>query len=134
MADEKRKEYNKEYLKKYNEQNKEKRRAYYKEYYKKNKEQMINSAKRSYENNKDTEEYKEKRREIAKKEYYKDVEKTRAKNREYSMAKTFYIYYAWLAIDDDICLPKLCTIVEENWEAILNSEFGLDEIKTVLYD
>ena len=45
---------------------------------------MINSAKKSYEKNKDTEEYKEKRREIAKKEYYKDVEKTRAKNREYS--------------------------------------------------
>lgn len=55
-------------------------------------------------------------------------------NEDEAMAKTFYIYYAWLAIDDDICLPKLCTIVEENWEAILNSEFGLDEIKIILYD
>lgn len=44
-----------------------------------------------------------------------------------------YIYDTWLDIDEDICLAKLCDIVCEHWEEIINEEYEYDDIITDLF-
>lgn len=44
-----------------------------------------------------------------------------------------YIYDTWLDIDEDICLEKLCDIVCEHWEEIINEEYDYDDIISDLF-
>lgn len=44
-----------------------------------------------------------------------------------------YIYDTWLEIDEDICLAKLCDIVCEHWEEILDEIYDIDDITTDLF-
>lgn len=47
--------------------------------------------------------------------------------------KLEYIYDTWLDIDNDICLAKLCDIVCEHWEEIINEEYDYDDIISDLF-
>lgn len=44
-----------------------------------------------------------------------------------------YIYNTWLEIDGNICLEKLCDIVCEHWEEILDEIYDIDDITTDLF-
>lgn len=44
-----------------------------------------------------------------------------------------YIYDTWLDIDEEICLAKLCDIVCEHWEEIINEEYDYDDIISDLF-
>lgn len=45
-----------------------------------------------------------------------------------------YIYDTWLKIDQDICLARLCDIINDNWENIKNNEFNYDDIEIQLFN
>ena len=53
---------------------------------------------------------------------------------EESLAKLDYIYDTWLDIDEDICLARLCDIVNENWEEIKEETFEYDDILIELFN
>lgn len=53
---------------------------------------------------------------------------------ENTLEKLDYIYDTWLDIDEDICLARLCDIVEEHWEEIQEDEYGYDDITIDLFD
>lgn len=50
------------------------------------------------------------------------------------LGKLDYIYDTWLEIDEDICLARLCDIVNEHWEEIQEDEYGYDDIVIDLFD
>lgn len=55
------------------------------------------------------------------------------KDENLASEKLEYIYDTWLDIDGDICLAKLCDIVCEHWEEILNEEYDYDDIISDLF-
>lgn len=44
-----------------------------------------------------------------------------------------YIYDTWLNIDEDICLARLCDIVNEHWEEIKEDKFMQEDIEFELF-
>lgn len=44
-----------------------------------------------------------------------------------------YIYDTWLEIDDDVCISKLCDIVCDHWEEIINEKYNYDDIISDLF-
>lgn len=50
------------------------------------------------------------------------------------LEKLDYIYDTWLDIDEDICLARLCDIVDMHWEEIQDDEYGYDDIVIDLFN
>lgn len=44
-----------------------------------------------------------------------------------------YIYNMWLKIDEDICLARLCDIVNEHWEEIKTDDYTQEDIEFELF-
>lgn len=53
---------------------------------------------------------------------------------ENTIKKLDYIYDTWLEIDEDICLARLCDIVDMHWEEIQDDEYGYDDIIIDLFN
>lgn len=51
-----------------------------------------------------------------------------------TLQKLDYIYDTWLDIDEDICLARLCDIVDMHWEEIQEDDYGYDDIVIDLFD
>ena len=52
---------------------------------------------------------------------------------EESLEKLDYIYDTWLEIDEDICLARLCDIVNEHWEEIKEDNYTQEDIEFELF-
>ena len=54
-------------------------------------------------------------------------------NVEERVEKLDYIYDTWLEIDEDICLARLCDIVNEHWEEIKEDSYTQEDIEFELF-
>lgn len=54
-------------------------------------------------------------------------------NVEERAEKLDYIYDTWLEIDEDICLARLCDIVNEHWEEIKKDNYTQEDIEFELF-
>lgn len=53
---------------------------------------------------------------------------------EENLAKLDYIYDTWLDIDEDICLARLCDIVNTHWEEIKEETFDYEDLVIELFN